>query len=132
MRDPAGHHIGGAGGPMPLDGKERQVDVLAVTERAAGRHDLGQHGGELGRPGGVGVPVLAVVGLVMVLGHCCASERASMTAKKPARCAGLTRMSTLCSSSRTAADTVPAARWPARVSETRNDRRSAGSTSRTT
>ena len=49
MRDPAGHHIGGAGGPVPLYGEERQVNVLPVAERAAGRHDLGQDGGEFGR-----------------------------------------------------------------------------------
>ena len=34
---------------MPLDGEECQVDVLAVTERSARRHDLGQDGGELER-----------------------------------------------------------------------------------
>jgi hypothetical protein len=46
VADPAGDHPGRAAGPVPLNGDEGQMDVLAVAERRAGGGDLRQDRGE--------------------------------------------------------------------------------------
>src|SRR5215469_10646654 len=135
MPDPAGHHLGGPGRPVPADRDIGQVDVLAMAELTAQGNDLRQDRGEFrGHRRGVARGAVRVVrpGVRVIRGHGDTSVSAPMSAWKPATSASVTAASACRSTSRTAAATACAAASPLGVSEMRNERRSAGSTSRTT
>src|SRR5215475_12971423 len=128
--EPAGNHLGGPASPVPLHREVGEMDVLAVAERAARRDDLRQGRGQFRRQGAI-VQVMWAVRVVRAIGgHPDTSVSASIRAWKPARCAVVTVASAGRSRSAIAAAACSATARPAGVSEIRNERRSAWSSSR--